>query len=82
MSERKRYPWNWKRLSSFAIGNDPGAHMPQNLSQKLINSHLVEGVMTEGTPITLKIDQTLTQDATGTLAMLSLEAIGLDRVST
>ena len=56
--------------------------MPQNLSQKLIDSHLVDGVMTEGTPIALKIDQTLTQDATGTLVMLSLEAIGLDRVST
>ena len=56
--------------------------MPQNLSQKLIDSHLDDGVMTEGTPIALKIDQTLTQDATGTLVMLSLEAIGLDRVST
>jgi aconitate hydratase len=56
--------------------------MTQNLSQKLIKSHLVDGVMIEGSPVTLKIDQTLTQDATGTLAMLSLEAIGLDRMST
>jgi hypothetical protein len=40
--------------------------MPQNLSQKLINSHLVDCGVTEGTPITLKIDQTLTQDSTGT----------------
>ncbi len=39
--------------------------MPQNLSQKLINSHLVDDGVTEGPPITLKIDQTLTQDATG-----------------
>jgi hypothetical protein len=40
--------------------------MPQNLSQKLINSHLVDRGVTEGTPITLKFDRTLTQDATGT----------------
>jgi len=56
--------------------------MPKNVAQKLIESHLIEGEMTPGTPIGLRIDQTLTQDATGTLAMLSLEAIGLDRVKT
>jgi aconitate hydratase len=53
-----------------------------NVAQKLIQSHLVAGEMTPGAPIELRIDQTLTQDATGTLAMLSLEAIGLDRVKT
>lgn len=56
--------------------------MPRNVAQKLIDSHLVDGEMTPGAPIELRIDQTLTQDATGTLAMLSLEAIGLDRVKT
>jgi aconitate hydratase len=56
--------------------------MTFNVAQKLIQSHLVAGEMTPGAPIELKIDQTLTQDATGTLAMLSLEAIGLDRVKT
>jgi aconitate hydratase len=56
--------------------------MPRNFSHKLISAPLVDGMMTEGTPITLRIDQTLTQDATGTLVMLSLEAIGLDRVNT
>jgi len=56
--------------------------MPTNVAQKLIDSHLVDGEMTPGAPIELRIDQTLTQDATGTLAMLSLEAIGLDRVKT
>ena len=56
--------------------------MSENVSQKLIGAHLVDGVMRKGGPITLKIDQTLTQDATGTLAMLALEAIGIDRVST
>ena len=56
--------------------------MALNISEKLIHSHLVEGAMTCGVPIKLRIDQTLTQDATGTLAMLSLEALNLDRVKT
>ena len=56
--------------------------MAQNIGQKLINSHLVDGAMAPGAPIALHIDQTLTQDATGTLVMLSLEALALDRVKT
>ena len=56
--------------------------MPLNVAQKLITAHLVDGSLRAGTPITLKIDQTLTQDATGTLVMLTLEALGLDRAST
>lgn len=56
--------------------------MVQNVAQKLINSHVADGVMIPGKPIALRIDQTLTQDATGTLAMLSLEALTLDRVRT
>ncbi len=56
--------------------------MGQNVAQKIIADHLVEGEMTPGTPIGLRIDQTLTQDATGTLVMLELEAMGLDRVKT
>ena len=56
--------------------------MPLNVAQKLITAHLVDGSLRAGTPITLKIDQTLTQDATGTLVMLTLEALGLDRVRT
>jgi aconitate hydratase len=56
--------------------------MPLNVAQKLITAHLVEGALRAGTPITLKIDQTLTQDATGTLVMLALEALGLARAST
>ncbi len=55
---------------------------PQNVTQKLIESHLVEGEMEIGSEIGLRIDQTLTQDATGTLVMLELEALGLDRVQT
>ncbi|MGA9523481.1 MAG: aconitate hydratase [Myxococcaceae bacterium] len=52
------------------------------VSQKLIRSHLVEGRMSPGSDIALRIDQTLTQDATGTLVMLELESMGLDRVRT
>jgi aconitate hydratase len=54
----------------------------QNVARKIIAEHLVEGEMTPGSPIGLKIDQTLTQDATGTMVMLELEAMGLDRVRT
>src|SRR3990170_1802477 len=54
--------------------------MAQNVAEKLIRSHLVGGEMTPGAEIALRIDQTLTQDATGTLVMLELEALGLDRV--
>ena len=56
--------------------------MPQNVAQKLIVSHLESGEMTPGEEIALRIDQTLTQDATGTMVMLELEAFGLDRART
>lgn len=56
--------------------------MKQNLTQKIIAAHLVEGDMTPGSEVGLKIDQTLTQDATGTMAYLQWEAIGLPRVKT
>jgi aconitate hydratase len=56
--------------------------MGKNVAQKLIESHLVSGQMEPGTEIGLRIDQTLTQDATGTIVMLELEAMGLDRVRT
>lgn len=56
--------------------------MPLNLTQKLIQDHLVDGCMEPGEEVGIRIDQTLTQDATGTLVMLELEAMGLDRVRT
>ncbi len=56
--------------------------MARNVTQKLIAEHLVEGEMTPGEEIGIRIDQTLTQDATGTLVMLELEAMGLDRART
>ncbi|EHJ47769.1 aconitate hydratase [Solidesulfovibrio carbinoliphilus subsp. oakridgensis] len=56
--------------------------MALNLTQKIIKDHLVSGEMTPGAEIALRIDQTLTQDATGTMAYLQFEAIGLPRVRT
>lgn len=54
----------------------------QNLAQKLIEAHLLEGKMIPGEEIGLKIDQALVQDATGTLVMLELEAMKLDQAKT
>ncbi|MFL5887807.1 MAG: aconitate hydratase [Solirubrobacteraceae bacterium] len=56
--------------------------MPQNVAQKLISSHLELGDMEPGAEIGLRIDQTLTQDATGTMVMLEFERIGLPEVRT
>lgn len=55
---------------------------PRTLTRKLIDDHLVEGTPSPGERIAIRIDQTLTQDATGTLVMLALEAMDLDRVRT
>jgi predicted aconitate hydratase len=54
--------------------------MAQNLTQKILAAHLQEGVLTPGAEIAIRIDHTLLQDATGTMAMLEFEALGLDRV--
>jgi aconitate hydratase len=56
--------------------------MGRNVAQQLIEAHLVSGEMVEGREVGLRVDQTLTQDATGTLVMLELEALGLDRAHT
>jgi len=56
--------------------------MAYNVTQKLVESHLEDGTLDPGADIALRIDQTLTQDATGTTVMLELEAMGLDRVRT
>jgi aconitate hydratase len=53
--------------------------MSQNVAQKLISAHLVSGQMIPGTEIAIRVDQTFTQDATGTLAYLEFEAIGVSR---
>jgi aconitate hydratase len=54
--------------------------MPENLAQKLIREHLIEGKMAPGEEIGIRIDQTLTQDATGTMAYLEFESLGIPRV--
>lgn len=56
--------------------------MGMNITQKIIKSHLVNGKMIPGNEILIKIDQTLTQDATGTMAYLAFETLGLKKVKT
>jgi aconitate hydratase len=56
--------------------------MGKNLVEKIISAHLKSGELEAGEEIAISIDQTLTQDATGTLAYLELEAMGIDRVAT
>ncbi|MBO4339206.1 MAG: aconitate hydratase [Clostridia bacterium] len=56
--------------------------MGLTVAEKIIKAHLVEGEMIKGSEIGLRIDQTLTQDATGTMAYLEFEAMGIDRVKT
>jgi len=56
--------------------------MGATVAEKLIASHLIEGEMESGAEIGIRIDQTLTQDATGTLVMLELEALDLERAKT
>ncbi len=56
--------------------------MGLTLAQKIIKNHLVSGEMKLGSDIALRIDQTLTQDSTGTMAYLQFEALGIDKVKT
>ncbi|MHB8322488.1 aconitate hydratase [Acidithiobacillus ferruginosus] len=56
--------------------------MAMNVTQKILAAHLVSGTLEAGSPIAIRIDQTLTQDATGTMAYLQFEALGLPRVRT
>ena len=56
--------------------------MGLTIAQKIIKAHMISGEMTVGQEVALKIDQTLTQDATGTMAYLEFETMGLDRVKT
>ncbi|HKP58641.1 MAG TPA: aconitate hydratase [Polyangiales bacterium] len=56
--------------------------MPQNVAQKLLAAHVVSGTLSPGAEVGLRIEQTLTQDATGTLVMLELERLGVSQVRT
>ncbi len=55
---------------------------PKTIAEKILAAHLVSGDMTPGSEISIKIDRTLTQDATGTMAYIEFEAMGIDRVKT
>ena len=56
--------------------------MAGTITEKILARHIVEGEARVGSEVALKIDNTLTQDATGTMAYLQFEAIGIDRVKT
>ena len=56
--------------------------MGRNLAEKILSNHIVEGELRKGSSIGIKIDETLTQDSTGTMAYLQLEAMGIDKVKT
>ena len=56
--------------------------MGKTIAQKIIAAHLISGDMTAGSEVALRIDQTLTQDATGTMAYLEFETMGIPRVKT
>jgi len=56
--------------------------MGYTIAEKIIKSHLVSGEMKKGEEIAIRIDQTLTQDATGTMAYLEFETMGIPRVKT
>lgn len=69
----------WKKHSVNSMGRHK---MGLNLAQKILKAHLVSGEMIQGNEIGLRIDQTLTQDATGTMAYLEFESMGIPRVRT
>ena len=62
------------------MGKNTVRQYTQGIVEKIFNSHLVSGQIKQGSPISLKVDQTLTQDATGTMAYLQFEAIGLNKI--
>ena len=56
--------------------------MAENMCTKILSAHLLDGVLKAGESIKIRIDQTLTQDSTGTMAYLQFEALGIDKVKT
>ncbi|HLL86996.1 MAG TPA: aconitase family protein, partial [Thermoleophilaceae bacterium] len=55
--------------------------MPENLTRQILSEHLVEGELEPGSPLSVRIDQTLLQDATGTMALMQFEQLGVSRVA-
>ena len=84
----------WTKLADFASvvvyrntqkyynADETEEKMGLTLTEKILSAHLAEGEMVKGQPIKIKIDQTLTQDATGTMAYLEFEAMDIPRVKT
>ena len=75
-------PNNIENLIYVNVSNYKMIIMSGTVTEKIINEHMVEGEIALGEEVALKIDQTLTQDATGTMAYLQFEAIGIPRVKT
>lgn len=67
-------------LNFSEVCNTKGGKMGKNIVEKIMESHLVSGNLKEGSLISVRVDQVYTQDATGTMAWLEFEAIGIDRV--
>jgi len=70
----------YRKFDICAISNYKMITMSGTVAEKILNEHIVEGAIAPGEEVALKIDQTLTQDATGTMACLQFEAIGIPRV--
>jgi aconitate hydratase len=69
-------------LHLFRVYKEKEGKLGKNIVQKIIDSHLVEGEAVKGNEAGIRIDQTLTQDATGTMVYLQLEALGIPRIRT
>jgi len=69
-------------LTNVKYPDNTGELMGKNIVEKILEAHIVDGKMEKGKEIGIKIDQTLTQDATGTMAYLEFESIGMPRVKT
>lgn len=69
-------------MNCMQVRKEKGSEYMPTITEKIIKAHLIEGEMERGKPIAIHIDQTLTQDATGTMAYLQLEAMGVEQVKT
>src|SRR5918992_1636532 len=73
---------SWRRAgrsSSRRRGTDSLALVAENLTRQILREHLAEGELSPGKPIALRVDQTLLQDATGTMAFMQYEQLGVPR---
>jgi aconitate hydratase, putative, Aquifex type len=77
----KQFIFN-KEISNLHTEKKKGDLMGKTLAYKILENHLVDGILAPGNEITIKIDQTLTQDSTGTMVYLQLEAMDVDKIKT